>query len=199
MIKNTAFFLGMSLFTYGTVFGDINTIETLHNIPQAANLTEGAQLTIPDSEQQQWKLAFEEVAENGSWIIEWTPKNEEVTDWSKLIQIQFLPSSQFGGTTISAEDFSKAFLELLKQEFPAIAGTITAVGNNGTLIDWSLPKPAGNEKAQHELARIISTPQGIYRIAFTVKIPAMEKGLKDTWVDRLSKASIINTAVGKTK
>lgn len=191
MLRKSVRLFGFALFACETVFGDINTVSLLENLTHSS-VSEGVLIPFSDYEQKEWKLAFQEVAENGSWIMEWTPQNEEVTNWSKLIQIQFLPASQFGGKTISAANFSSAFLELIRKEFPSVVGSVVPKGVNGTIIEWSLPKATHGEQAQNELARIISTPEGIYRIAFTVKEPSMAKQIKDAWFDRLSKITLVS-------
>lgn len=195
MLKKALSTLALGLLTTLPLFSDINTTKLFQNLPEDDSSKQGIVIPIPDEElQQSWKLAFQEAVPNGPWIIEWTPKDEDVTNWTKLIQIQFLPAKQFGGTTISAEDFSKSFVSLIKEEFPDIVAKVTPQGANGTIIDWSLPKASGTEPPQHELARIISTPQGIYRIAFTVKVPAMDNTLKETWTKRLANTSAVPAA-----
>lgn len=192
MQKKVISFVSACLFICGSLAADINTIQVLKNNPKSLPVKEGVVISIPENElQSKWDLAYQEMIPNGSWVIEWIPKGESIEDWSQLIQLQFLPASLFGGAVISAEDFSKYYIQALKDKFPEIISSVASTPKNSVLIDWALPKPSLGEKAQHELTKVFVTPEGIYRLAFTVKTPEMDSQLKKEWSDRLNSAQIV--------
>ena len=168
-------------------YADINTVTAFQDSIPRNSVTEGVIIPIPKEElSKNWIEAYKVLAPNGAWVLEYIPKNEDINSWSQLIQIQFLPQSLYGNHALPASVFAKAFSDSLKEKFPSVTSTVTAQHDNNVLIEWSLPKDENGEKAQHELAEIISTPEGIYRVAFTKKGSMMEADLKKVWVDRLS-------------
>lgn len=174
----------------GSLYGDIDSRQVLNQNPNGKNITEGVIVPIPESElQQKWTLAYQEVAPDGSWILEWVPKGEVIDNWSELLQLQFLPFS-ITGRSVSASELSKQIIEMLKEKFPNLKSSITERSVDNVLVSWTLSEPSNGEAAQDELAEIISTPKGIYRVAYTKKVPQMDSKLKDLWSQRLSQAKV---------
>jgi hypothetical protein len=171
-----------------SIHADINTVSAFQDSIPRNSITEGVVVPVPNDELNgKWVEAYKVVAPSGAWVLEYIPKGENVENWSELIQIQYLPQASYGGRHLSASTFANAFESAIKEKFPDIKLTITPKSDDNVLIDWSLPKDIQGEKAQHELAQIISTPDGIYRVAFTKKVAQLDPELKKTWLDRLSK------------
>ena len=192
MLKIFQSFIAIFLFILCPLYGDIHTAPILKEDPQGSAITQGVVIPIPDAElQQKWTLAYKEIVPGGAWIMEWIPKGEDINNWTQLIQVQYFPFSQISTPTkITASDFSTFFIQTLRDKFPDIKSNLTVRNPDNVLIEWSLPKPTQGESSQHELAEAISTDDGLYRIAYTKKVPVMDRDERLLWTDRLSKVKV---------
>lgn len=178
--------LAISMFFGAPLAADLTTIPYLNKKMAPITIQEGVTLAIPHEILKNWKMAYSLVTRDGS-IFEWIPKNEEIENWSELIQIQSFVLNQ----RQSAENFAVNFFKTLKQNYPQVKTNVLQHSNESVLLEWSLPQPAGDQVPQNELALILSTDKGVYRIAYTKKVTALAPNERDEWLKRLKTAKIV--------
>jgi|GEM_PF-2834586 len=171
-------FLTLSLLFSQVAYGDINTKMLLGR-------SEEQKIVIPmdAKEQNNWVFSFYQLGPNHGSVYEWVPVGESVDSWNKLIQIQFLP---FSGEKFSAKDFAAVFQDKLKEAVPEAQSTITPLSDDTVLFEWSVPDNSKQASAQNEIFQLFSTPEGIYRVAYTEKVATMNPDVKKAWVQRLA-------------
>lgn len=191
MLKHAIFFLTALCLGWTALNADINTARLLKRKRAPNTIQEGVKLPISHEALQHWKLAYSVVTPEGA-IFEWIPKDEEIEQWSELVQIQSFVLSK----PQAAENFAKNFLNTLKKDFPAVKANVIQQTKDSVLLEWSLPTTISDQVPQSEIARIISTPKGVYRIAYTKKTPTLDTPLDaDTrlqWIKRLAEAQVVS-------
>jgi hypothetical protein len=146
---------------------------------------------VPDSElEEKWHFAFADGNLQEGFVLEWTPKGENIEDWSKLIQIQYLPLAENLKNKINAELFVNHYIQALKNTSGSTIATILSKTPNRVLLEWRLPEPVKNEKAQHEVVLVITHKNALYRVAFTVKEPLMKEEEKSQWLEILKSTTL---------
>jgi len=144
-------------------------------------------IIIPGDDSADWVFSYKVMLGDGSTIYEWVPTGETVDDWTKLIQVQFIPLE---GQKIDAKDFGDAFVKSLKEMVPEANASMTSTSKDRVFVEWIVPKDTKDQQAQDELAQFISTPDGIYRVAYTEKVPAIDPQVKQKWTERLSNVKV---------
>lgn len=182
----STFFLSIGLLS----FADIDTKPIL----EKEEITTSAQnIKIPIQPQElsdRWELAFVDGTKDGSFVIEWVPKGEKIESWNELLQVQYIPIAAGAKGIINAEMFANHFLSALKNLSPSMSTSIIFKTQDSVLLEWRLPQKVGNEIPQHEIVRLISTKSGLYRIAYTKKVPQLSSDDKFKWKDSLTKARL---------
>lgn len=118
---------------------------------------------VPESEGAAWNLAHDEKHELGVAIREWVPANETLAEWSEMISVQYLSINAFVDPPETAEDYLGIFEFKLKQKQPGVSLRVIKGGQDDLIAEWALPY--GDK--QHEIFRLVWTPNGIHRIAYT--------------------------------
>lgn len=187
--KQIIFFF--TLFT-SCVFGSINTNDYLKE-EGFKELNESLIIPISDEAlKNKWEFAFSDEGHGGSYVLEFIPKGEKIESWSQLIQIQYFPLSSEMKNKINAEIFADHFLKALKTHLPDV--TIEKIKNepNLVLLEWKLPKQYLNENPQNEIATILSTDTGLFRAAYTQKVPDLSQETRNEWIEILSHVEVKN-------
>jgi hypothetical protein len=144
-------------------------------------------IPIPDEETKKWQLTYTAVQPDGQYVLEWVPTNESAENSKELLQVQFFPKDI---QNRNAAEFASTFIKIIKERFPDITVNIISQKDDDTIFEWSLPKNENGEVAQYEIARIISTPKGVHRIAFTYKTVQMSNEVRDQWLNWLTNAKL---------
>lgn len=186
MITKSLFYVCSLLTLSASLVADINTTFLLNRKQASEDIQEGVILPIAKNDLRDWKLGYHLVTQSGS-IFEWIPKTEEIENWSELIQIQSFVLTKY----VSAETFVANFVNALKENVPEAIVRIIQKNNDSVLLDWNLAQPSKDQVPQSEIARIISTKKGVYRIAYTKKTPTMDPQLRDAWIKRLNGIKIV--------
>lgn len=171
--------LSVSLLLSNFVYGDFDT----KKISEEQAEEQRVDIPMEASEQRKWDFSFYQMSKDHSTVYEWVPRGEKSDEWTKLIQIQFIP---LDGDEVSAKDFGKVFIEKLKEEAPDAIASITPQSKDRVFVEWSVPVSTQEISAQDEVSQFISTSEGIYRIAYTEKVPSMDPDVKTLWTKRLS-------------
>ncbi len=175
--------LSVSLLLSNVVYSDFDTKKIFDELSEEQRVI----IPIEQSEQRKWDFSFYQLSRDRSTVYEWVPRGEKSDQWTKLIQIQFIP---LDGDDISAKDFGKAFIGKLKDEAPDAVATITPQSKDRVFIEWSVPFGTQDISAQNEISEFISTTDGIYRIAYTEKVPSMDSDVKKLWTQRLKEVKL---------
>lgn len=185
----------LSLLCSLTLSADINTNAVLKD--KGLVDQEGVNIPISNDElKNKWKVGFYDVKKGSPTLIEWVPANEDISKWSQLIQFQFFSFENNGLNPFNAEQFTQNFFKILKEQFPNIQTKIVEQSDNSVLLEWNLPSESNGEPPQIELARIISTKNGLHRIAFTIKGTTIDSKTKEEWINRLKNITISASEAG---
>ena len=182
---------GIIFFSLGHLYGDIDTSILSQQEGQPLPI-EVVSIPLSFDETQKWKFAYTQGTPNGDSVFEWIPVDDTIDNWSELIQIQFFASPFPGNIAPLAPEFVSRFVGFLKKQFPSVKTSIISQKDDDVLFEWILPQKEGNEPAQAEIVRVITTQKGIHRIAFTQKTSALDPAVRERWIKRLSDAKLIN-------
>jgi hypothetical protein len=195
-MRKIAFILSsLTLLCSVTVSADINTNAVL----KEKGLVDQEGVNIPmktDDQNNKWKVGYYDVKKGSPTLIEWIPSQEDIAKWSQLIQFQFFSFENNSLNPFNAEQFTQNFFKILKEQFPNIQTKIIEQSDNSVLLEWNLPSESNGEPPQIEIARIISTKNGLHRIAFTIKGTTIDSKTKEEWINRLKNITISASEAG---
>lgn len=192
MSKNFIFAVAALLAMNVSASADIDTSKLIEKKSSQTSY-EGIELPIPAQElDTKWKYAYGALNPDGPSIFEWIPAGEDIDHWTQLIQIQFIP---LPNSHLTSQEFADLFIAQLKKELPEVEAQILQKLPDGVVLEWKLAKEANGQVPQDEIAKIMISPSGIHRIAFTIKVPSMDESLRKTWIERISKAKLASQPV----
>lgn len=170
----------------GIVQADINTRDFA--LKEGFKQQEEAVLIpIPDALFKNWKYAYgvESEEEKGS-VLEWIPEKDEIEDWSELLQVQHfeLPKE------ITVEYFAPLFLDTLKENFPEITSNVLQFSKERVLLEWSLAEETKGQSPQDELVLFLPAKDGLFRIAYTKKVPHLSDQEREEWITILNNTNL---------
>lgn len=167
---------------------DINTAKIIIDSKSGDSIKEGVVIPFPDEElKKDWKLAFSSTPPGGSALFEWIPVDDDINHWHQLVQVQYFA---FTDHVPVVEEFVKKFLEILKKNFPEANAEILQQSKDAVTFEWSIPNMSQGEVPQIEIARVISTKNGIHRIAYTKKGIVLDAKEKELWLKRLNNIKV---------
>lgn len=147
---------------------------------------ETAVLQLPASFEADWKEITHYVnKEEGT--IEVIPLNQTIQNWSALIAIQYMDSSNWDKAVCSLD----VILDYLRKEFlssypeETVTWQILEKDEKGVIYEWMLHKPHKGTPIQHEVSRAFFTPSGFHRVGITRKNRHMNPEERTTWIKLL--------------
>jgi hypothetical protein len=178
------------LLSNALAFGSIETNTYLKDEGIVTN-AENIHIPLTDEDlEKKWQFAFADSTKDGSFVIEFVPKGEDVDNWSELIQIQYFPLTKDMDGKINAEIFSNHFLGAIKTHFPDSETKMLKSEKDRVLLEWKIRVKTDKEDPQDEIALIMSTKTGLYRVAFTKKTANLDESIKEGWIAILNATKI---------
>ena len=148
-------------------------------------------IPLKGEEAQRWELISDDSHPLGVIVREWIPCGEQLDNWHEMLSAQYMSVNVFVDPPETAEDYLDVFERNLKKRCPGVSWRIVKGGQDDILAEWVLPYGLGQEGLiEHELFRLLWTPYGIHRIAYTRKgglIPPQEAR---EWFSRLNEAEV---------
>lgn len=190
MFKMTSFLLSSFLLICTSLFGQLNTTALMQQKALGFPLKEAIIIPMPTDElQQRWKLGHDAVLPD-SLIFEWIPKNEDIDNWSELLSIQYF---RFNGDVKSqtASEFVQRFLKLINKQFPGVTSTIFKESPDDVSLEWIISNTKQGQPAQEELVRVITTKEGLSRLAYTKKGSDLSQSERNKWLKYLMDAKVV--------
>ena len=132
-----------------------------------------------------WKLGYAPKPTQQGWIKEYVQPPETVDDWTKLITLQFLNSN-----TTPPKQFMSELEARMKQRCPGVQWHIVQAAKTRVIYEWKIDDCPGQQN-QNEISELIMGDYGLYRAAYTEKVPSMDPATRKQWIEWLSQAKII--------
>lgn len=187
-MKRMNYILSGMLLLSGLVFAHIDTNQVYKEQGFKNDTGEGVSLPVPDKIFKEWKFAYgaQSEEEHGS-VLEWIPKGEDIENWNQLIQIQHfeLPKE------VTAQTFAPQFIDTLKESLPNATSQVVSETDNSVLVEWKLSEETNGEQPQDELSRFITTKDGLFRVAYTKKVPSLTEEERAEWTKILTDAHLV--------
>ena len=154
------------------------------------------QLDLPTDNKNQWKIGYEAAA-GGAAIVEFVANGENVENWTQLLTVQYFSSQSLGDVPISPQDFAEEIRLISEQKFENIEWNVIKKSPNDIVYEWILPKGFEENPPQDEIVKILKTPKGLFRIAYTKKVASLTPEEKTRWIEFISQATpVLKQAVG---
>jgi len=138
---------------------------------------------IPDG----WTPAHS--AENANQrIVELVRDGETIDRWSQLMTIQSLRKDAIGQPI---ESFLAGLRQEMSKRCAGLAWNVIAAKEASVLYEWSI-RDCAPDPDQHEIARVMYGKNSVFRLAFTIKTPALPAEKRDALILALSEARVID-------
>lgn len=132
-----------------------------------------------------WKVGYVHDAGWGKGsIVEYIPENEAISNWSKLLTIQFLE-----GNKDDPEQFMNKLRVQMQGRCANLTWNVLHKNSDSILYEWVLRgcKPHSN---QHEIAKLLKGNDGLHRISYTQKDSQLSEDTRSRWVKWFTEAYI---------
>jgi len=154
---------------------------------------ETAILKLPDNSEANWK-EISRFLSNKEGSIETIPLNQTIQDWSELICIQYIDTSEWKKNIDPTLD---SVLDCVRKEtlssYPEkmVTWNIIEKNQDDVIYEWILHKSYKNNPPQHEISRAFLTKRGLHRVGFTRKNGQMSLEEREKWVNLLKENSSV--------
>ncbi|MDB6081154.1 MAG: putative secreted protein [Chlamydiia bacterium] len=172
------------------LLGDIDPRTILKQQQLEQFFEENISIPLASDESKEWDLGFMQVQSTRQAMFHWISPEENINQWSALVQIEYFPYQPQEKKHLSAASFTTTFLHSIKKQFPTVRSNFISKKNGDILFEWTLPQAVGKQLAQQEIVRVLTTEEGLYRLAYTKKGAAMSPELRAHWKELLSTAKV---------
>ncbi|KIC73583.1 hypothetical protein DB44_BC00110 [Candidatus Protochlamydia amoebophila] len=168
--------------------GNEKAIQSLKNL--FSTFQELYSIHLPKEERNYWKIDNHQVSID-EYIIESVPLNETVTHWSQIFTISFMSKKILNRDFKTALSSMNAVRELMRKNYGGKAKlTPIQVTDNDVIYETFIPLNKTNQ-FENEIVRLIRTPRGLYRIAYSRKNSCIDDKTKHKWLKSLCEADLI--------
>jgi hypothetical protein len=129
------------------------------------------------ADKSEWKMGYAKDFGGGKGaIMEHIPKSEAISNWSKMVTVQFLENSK--------EDPKVLMIKLREQMTSRCKETkwnILEENTTSVLYEWRISNCRPHDD-QHEIARLLKGNEGLHRVAYTEKVTSIQEGTRNLWI-----------------
>lgn len=132
-----------------------------------------------------WKLGYAPKPTQQGWIKEYVRPPQTVDNWTKLITLEFL-----NGNTTPPKEFMGELEARMRKRCPGVQWQIIEAQKTRVIYEWKIDDCSGQQN-QNEIAELLRGDYGLYRAAYTEKVPSIDPATRKQWIQWLSQAKII--------
>jgi len=130
-----------------------------------------------------WKLGYGS-NRPGATIKEFIPASETISDWSRMVTIQFLEREQRSPSVLMQDLEAR-----MRARCPSAKWAVISQDATSITYEWALSGCPG-QSDQHEMARLLKGNDGVHRVAYVRKVPQLDSSDRDTWLKALANAYV---------
>ena len=146
-------------------------------------------ISLPDDEKKNWKIGHHNRSAH-EYILESVPLNETVNNWSQLFTVLFMSNQILNKDSKTAITAVQATKKIFSKKYGNQFKFNTLQQTENDVIYESFIPGDKEYQPEYEIARLIRTSKGIYRISYAKKSPIDEK-TKEKWLCCIREASLI--------
>jgi len=143
-------------------------------------------VSFPVDEWENWKIDNDQKRPS-EYVLEFVPLSETVNNWSQLVTILFVSNEILNTNSKTAltvvQSFKKSMNKIYGDQFKS--NTFWATEND-VLCENFMPNPS-----EYEIARLIKTSKGIYRLSYTTRGSYRDEKTKEKWLKSIREARLI--------
>ncbi|MEM7314195.1 MAG: TIGR03067 domain-containing protein, partial [Planctomycetota bacterium] len=163
---------------------DLRGLKTQHLIP--------TEIVRVDLDGRAWRVNYR-VNNQLVATAEHVLPNEEIQNWSELVNIQRLHGQATTG--LSLEEVVEGMMDTLKKSNPDRQFRILEQDENTIVYEW---KTGGSENsvAQHEIVKLLYGPRDMHRLAYVKKCNGLSEEERTKWLGIIKSAKLKSVQTG---
>ena len=136
-----------------------------------------------------WKLGFQTIPKpigDASYIKEIIPDTDDITNWSKIVTIQYLDTR----SNVPPIEFASALITQIRATCPMTEWNVIDSSSRSVTYEWffTICIPSNGafipniHSAQHEIARVIFGNEGIHKTSYNEKTNNIDPVTRNQWL-----------------
>jgi len=161
------------------------SILTSDSLFSESKLPETAVLTLPkEKENRKWKQ-IAKIIDLDKRFIELIPTDQEITNWSEILVIQFFGGKDRNKKTVSTKQIAEQTRKTLFEKYPGskISWNLLEQTESHYMYEWILHVPYVHIPPQHVIGLSLLTDKGIHNVIFNRRFKEMDQKERLKWIE----------------